>query len=146
MLGEDAGLIAAHFGVLDTGNVTGPLDPHGEFRGKNILVQRRSLVETAKMFSLGPEAANERIGAALATLKVARAGRPRPLLDDKIVTANNGLMISALAKAAQVLGGENAERERFLRSAERAAAFVDRSCMMRRGACCFAAGARARGE
>ena len=66
VLGEDAGLIAAHFGVLDTGNVTGPLDPHGEFRGKNILVQRRSLVETAKMFSLGPEAANERIGAALA--------------------------------------------------------------------------------
>jgi hypothetical protein len=126
VLGEDAGLIAAHFGVLDPGNVTGPLDPHGEFRGKNILVQRRSLVETAKLFSLEPDAANERIGAALATLKEARAGRPRPLLDDKIVTANNGLMISALAKAAQVLGGENAERERFLRSAERAAAFVER--------------------
>ena len=126
VLGEDAGLIAAHFGVLDTGNVTGQLDPHGEFRGKNILVQRRSLVETAKMFSLEPDAANERIGAALATLKEARAGRPRPLLDDKIVTANNGLMISALAKAAQVLGGENAERERFLRAAERAAVFVER--------------------
>ena len=108
------------------GNVTGSLDPHGEFRDKNILVQRCSLLETAKLFSLEPEAANERIGAALATLKEARAGRPRPLLDDKIVTANNGLMISALAKAAQVLGGENAERERFLRAAERAAVFVER--------------------
>ena len=131
VLGEDAGLIAAHFGVLDEGNVPSALDPHGEFRGKNILVQRRSLVETAKIFSLAPEAANERIGAALERLKRARAGRPRPLLDDKIVTANNGLMISALAKAAQVLGagaGEKAseERGRFLLAGVRAAEFVER--------------------
>ncbi len=131
VLGEDAGLIAAHFGVLDEGNVPSALDPHGEFRGKNILVQRRSLVETAKIFSLAPEAANERIGAALERLKRARAGRPRPLLDDKIVTANNGLMISALAKAAQVLGagaGEKASEERgqFLLAGVRAAEFVER--------------------
>ena len=131
VLGEDAGLIAAHFGVLDEGNVPSALDPHGEFRGKNILVQRRSLVETAKIFSLAPEAANERIGAALERLKRARAGRPRPLLDDKIVTANNGLMISALAKAAQVLGAgagekESEERGRFLLAGVRAAEFVER--------------------
>ena len=131
VLGEDAGLIVAHFGVLDEGNVPSALDPHGEFRGKNILVQRRSLVETAKIFSLAPEAANERIGAALERLKRARAGRPRPLLDDKIVTANNGLMISALAKAAQVLGAgagekESEERGRFLLAGVRAAEFVER--------------------
>ena len=131
VLGEDAGLIAAHFGVLDEGNVPSALDPHGEFRGKNILVQRRSLVETAKIFSLAPEAANERIGAAWERLKRARAGRPRPLLDDKIVTANNGLMISALAKAAQVLGAgagekESEERGRFLLAGVRAAEFVER--------------------
>ena len=32
-----------------------------------------------------------------------RAKRPRPHLDDKIITAWNGLMISAFARAAQVL-------------------------------------------
>ncbi len=126
VLGDDAGLIAAHFGVLDEGNVTGPLDPHGEFRGKNILVQRQSLGETAKQFSLTVEQANERIGAALEKLKVARDGRLRPLRDDKIITAWNGLMISALARGAQVLGGEHEERGRFLGAAVRAAEFVER--------------------
>lgn len=137
VLGDGFALVAAHFGVGENGNVTGPLDPHGEFRGKNILAQRRSLLDTAKQFSLEPEEANERLTAALATLRAARAVRPRPLLDDKIVTANNGLMISALARAAQVLGGggesgakERAaageERARHMAAAVRAAEFVGR--------------------
>ncbi len=137
VLGEDTGLMAAHFGVREAGNVAAQLDPHGEFRGKNILAQRRPLVETAKLFSLEPEAANDRLRAALEKLRAARGGRPRPLRDDKIVTANNGLMISALAKASQVLGGggrenenenenENEERERYLGAATRAAEFVQR--------------------
>ena len=33
-----------------------------------------------------------------------RSQRPRPLLDDKIITSWNGLMISAFANAYQVLG------------------------------------------
>jgi uncharacterized protein YyaL (SSP411 family) len=137
VLGDGFALVAAHFGVGENGNVTGPLDPHGEFRGKNILAQRRSLRDTAKQFSLEPEEANERLTAALATLRAVRADRPRPLLDDKIVTANNGLMISALAKAAQVLGsgGESGEKERaaageesarHVAAAVRAAEFVGR--------------------
>jgi len=52
-------------------------------------------------------------------LLAVRASRPRPHLDDKAVTAWNGLMISAFARAYQVLG-DGAYRE----SAERAAAFV----------------------
>ena len=141
VLGDSFALVAAHFGVAENGNVTGALDPHGEFRGKNILAQRRSLRDTAQQFALEPEEANDRLTAALATLRAARAVRPRPLRDDKIVTANNGLMISALAKAAQVLGGgvkvkvsvkvkekegEQEERERFLAAAVRAAEFVGR--------------------
>lgn len=121
VLGDDAGLVAAHFGGLDAGNVAAPLDPHGEFRGKNILAQRRPLTETAKLFSLELQAANDRLMAALEKLRTARAGRPRPLCDDKIVTANNGLMISAWAKASQVLGDEP-----YLVAARRAAEFVER--------------------
>jgi uncharacterized protein YyaL (SSP411 family) len=47
-----------------------------------------------------------------------RERRERPARDEKILTAWNGLMISALARAHQILGGE-----RYLRAAQRAAQF-----------------------
>jgi uncharacterized protein YyaL (SSP411 family) len=37
----------------------------------------------------------------------AREKRPKPHLDDKIITAWNGLMIAAFAKAAQVLQNDS---------------------------------------
>ena len=48
-----------------------------------------------------------------------RAKRIRPLLDDKILTAWNGLMIGAMAKAYRVFGEES-----WRKSAERAADFI----------------------
>ena len=48
-----------------------------------------------------------------------RAQRPRPHLDDKIIAAWNGLMISAYARAAQVL-----DDPRYLEIATRAAKFL----------------------
>ena len=51
---------------------------------------------------------------------LARRGmRPRPHLDDKILTAWNGLMIGAFARGSQVLG-----HAPYLRTAQRAATFV----------------------
>jgi uncharacterized protein YyaL (SSP411 family) len=120
-LGENFEFFASHFGVVENGNVAGHLDPHGEFRGKNILAQRRTLAETAKQFSLLPEQANERLFAALGRLRDVRAARPRPHLDDKVITAWNGLMISALARGAQVLG-----EPALLAAAIRAVEFVER--------------------
>lgn len=38
------------------------------------------------------------------SLRIAREGRPKPALDDKVVTAWNGLMISAMAEGYRVLG------------------------------------------
>ncbi|HTO02175.1 MAG TPA: thioredoxin domain-containing protein, partial [Opitutus sp.] len=129
-LGDDAPLFCAHFGVIESGNVPDELDPQGELKGKNILMQRQSLVATAKVYDLTPEQANDRIVAALETLRVIRAKRPRPLLDDKIITAWNGLMISALAKGYQILIGENeqerAQREGYLRAAVQSAEFIER--------------------
>jgi len=48
-----------------------------------------------------------------------RSRRIRPRLDDKVLTAWNGLMISAMAKAGRITG-----QKRFLTAAERAAQFV----------------------
>ncbi len=133
-LGAEYPLVAAHFGVAEAGNVPAHLDPHGELRGRNILAQGRPLTETAREFALEPEVANDRLGAALGRLQAVRARRPRPQLDDKILTANNGLMISALAKAHQILGDAEilpapaggGEATGYLAAASRAAEFVAR--------------------
>ena len=119
VLAGDAELFCVHFGVMDGGNVPVERDPHGEFRGKNILRQRQPLAETAQQFGLDPPAAGDRLLACLTRLRDVRARRPRPQLDDKILTAWNGLMISALAKGHQMLGGRD-----YLEAAVRAAEFL----------------------
>lgn len=48
-----------------------------------------------------------------------REKRERPFKDDKVLTAWNGLMISAMAKAAQVL-----QNKKFLNAAKRSAQFI----------------------
>ena len=87
LLGEDrAELFARRYGMERDGNVAN--DPHHEFTGRNILFQANAEIE---------------VPGADETLFEARAKRPRPHLDDKILTAWNGLMISALAKGAAIL-------------------------------------------
>jgi uncharacterized protein YyaL (SSP411 family) len=91
ILGSDFEWFARRFGVEPHGNVRE--DPHGEFTGKNIL----SLAD--------PQAGTpEDFARVRPRLLEARSHRPRPHLDDKVLTAWNGLMISAFAKGAQVLG------------------------------------------
>jgi uncharacterized protein len=106
-----------HFGVEPKGNA--PEDPQGEFKNKNILIQRHELSETAKKFGLSKEKAEQLIGQSRKLLFEARAKRPRPERDDKIVTAWNGLMISAFARAAQTL-----DDGVYLEVAKKAADFV----------------------
>jgi uncharacterized protein len=127
-LGEDAPFFCAHFGVASAGNVPEQYDPQGELRGKNILVQRRSLGDTAKACGISAQQANDRLVDALQRLRAARAQRPRPHLDDKVLTANNGLMISAFARGHRVLEAETAGpvAPPYLRAAVHAAEFVRR--------------------
>jgi uncharacterized protein YyaL (SSP411 family) len=124
---EDAALVCAHFGVVAEGNVPAQLDPHHEFTGKNILMQQRPLAATAQGLGLAPEVAAKRLGAALETLRGVREKRPRPHLDDKIITAWNGLMISALARAAVSPAECLADvRDGYRAAAVRAAEFIER--------------------
>jgi uncharacterized protein YyaL (SSP411 family) len=108
ILGEPlAKMFASRYGVEAAGNVHH--DPHGEFTGKNILYVHRD-VEGEQVYQLA-QAANQ-------LLKV-RSQRIRPHLDDKILTSWNALMISAFAKAAQVL-----EDPDYLDAAENAVDFI----------------------
>jgi uncharacterized protein len=103
LLGEErAQQFARRYGMEPDGNVEN--DPHHEFTGKNILFQAHAEPDT---------------GEAEKILFEARAKRPRPHLDDKILTAWNGLMISAFAKAAAILNEPT-----YSNAARRAADFL----------------------
>lgn len=105
LLGPGAGAIFCyHYGVAKNGNA--PDDPHGEFAGRNILYVGRTIEETARHFDQTPAEVGELLDQGRARLFRARSGRPRPHLDDKIITAWNGHLISALARGYQVLGTE----------------------------------------
>jgi uncharacterized protein YyaL (SSP411 family) len=140
VLGGDFELAAEHFGVREEGNVPPEDDPHAEFSGKNILAQRQPLAATARVLGLTPEEANEKLIAVLARLRAARTSRPRPHLDDKVLTAWNGLMISALARGVQVLGDAA-----LLVTAVRAAEFLRRELFDEKSGVLFRAWREGRG-
>lgn len=118
MLPEDqANVFKYYYGVKPEGNVQE--DPHGEFENKNVLIVSYSIEETAKKFDIEPHEVRSLLNQARSTLFKERAERPRPFLDDKTLTAWNGLMISAFSRAYQVLG-----EERYLESAFNAAEFI----------------------
>ena len=109
----------ATYGVETNGNVSPNSDPHGELTGTNVLIQRLTLTEAAARFQRPIENMEHRLSDDRSVLLARRGLRPRPHLDDKILTAWNGLMIGAFARAAQVLGGDS-----YLTSAQRAADFL----------------------
>ena len=111
LLGADADEFCRTYGVRANGNVDE--DPHAEFVGKNILYLAREIQNPAAM------------AAARGVLLKARAERTRPQLDDKVLTSWNGLMISAFAQGARVLGDPH-----LLEAASRAAHFVLRHLYM----------------
>ncbi|GBF98147.1 hypothetical protein Rsub_10559 [Raphidocelis subcapitata] len=78
-------------------------DPHGEFSGKNVLIQVKAPWEAAAAAGLPPAAAAAALARARAALHAARAARPRPSRDEKVVAAWNGQAIGALARAARAL-------------------------------------------
>ncbi len=105
VLGAESSLFCKYFGVEPEGNVE--VDPQGEFQGRNILFQARN------------EPASPTVVAGAEELLAVRSQRPRPHLDNKILTSWNGLQISALAKGYRVLGDVQ-----YLDAAQRAARFV----------------------
>ena len=104
---EPARAVAAYFGITDAGN----------FEGRSIPHTPRPLRDVAADLGLSEASLRRMVDAAREQLYAARATRSAPLRDDKILTAWNGLMISALAQASLVLD-EPVYAERAARAAD----------------------------
>jgi uncharacterized protein YyaL (SSP411 family) len=110
VLGEDrARIVGAWYGVT----------PQGDLEGRSILRVWRPADAVARELGVDEKSVLAAVGDARPALLAARATRPAPLRDDKVLAAWNGLMISAFANA-----GFAFDDPRFVHAAERAATFV----------------------
>ncbi|RUS20704.1 Six-hairpin glycosidase-like protein [Endogone sp. FLAS-F59071] len=100
----EANVFSFHYGVRDSGNVDATQDPHGELTNKNVLIEKHNVEDTASKYGLPVERIVQILKEAKQKLWEIRATkRPKPHLDDKILTSWNGLMISGLTQAYSVL-------------------------------------------
>lgn len=93
--------------------------PHGNFEGKTILHERRSIDELATETGHVASALRARFDEALGRLYAKRSERIRPGTDDKILANWNGLALEAFAIGYAAFGDE-----RYREAAERNAAFL----------------------
>jgi uncharacterized protein YyaL (SSP411 family) len=121
-LGADAALFNRVYGVEEAGNSPSGSDPHEELTGLNTLIRRCSDERAAEEFGLTLDETRAVLARSRAKLLERRGSRPRPHLDDKILAAWNGLMISAFARAGMALGDDG-----YIAAATRAAEFVRKS-------------------
>ena len=69
-------------------------DPHNELTGKNVLIVRGSVEETARHFGIEELKATDLLKEGREILHQSRVERPKPHRDDKIVTSWNGMKFS----------------------------------------------------
>ncbi len=124
LFGADAPVVRRRFGIEDGGNA--PSDPQGEFRGLNIPYVAQSVDEIATRTGRTADDVLRILAEMRPRMYEARNLRPRPDLDDKVITAWNGLMIGAFARAARVLV-DSPRREDWRTAAIRAARSLKRT-------------------
>ena len=106
---QSAALVSAAYGVTERGN----------FEGRNIFHRVKTDREVATELRIPAKRVAEVLEGARSTLYEARASRPPPIRDEKIIAAWNGLMISAFARAGWAFA-----ETRYVDIANRAARFV----------------------
>jgi len=106
---EDAAAAIAFWGVTETGNLD----------GRTVLHSWRDAKIVAAELEIEEAVLRDRLERARGRLAAARDERPRPLRDEKVLVAWNGLMISAFARA-----GFAWQEPRWTRTAARAADFL----------------------
>ncbi|PSQ30426.1 thioredoxin domain-containing protein [Halobacteriales archaeon SW_10_68_16] len=95
----DADLFCDRFGVTEAGNFEG---------GQTVLTRSASVADLAAEYDLSEDEVRERLERARKQVFEARADRPRPARDEKILAGWNGLAVSMLAEAGLVLDDEDA--------------------------------------
>jgi len=104
---------AARYGITRAG------EANGEVAGSNVLYRALDTAALAARFEVAPGVARQRLAQVDALLLAARGERPAVPVDDKVVTAWNGYMITTLALAGRVL-----DEPRYLAAAVAAAEFI----------------------
>ncbi|EXC34717.1 hypothetical protein L484_020490 [Morus notabilis] len=139
VLGEHATFFKEHYYVKPEGNcdLSRMSDPHKEFEGKNVLIERKSPSEMASKFGMLAEDYLDILGECRRKLFEVRSRRPRPHLDDKVIVSWNGLAISSFARGSKILKGEakgtkfhfpivGCDPQEYMEVAEKAASFIRR--------------------
>ncbi|MEX2237112.1 MAG: thioredoxin domain-containing protein [Dehalococcoidia bacterium] len=108
VLGDDAEVVKAFYGVT----------PEGNFEGKNILEVRVETEAFAATVGVQPNELRQVIDSARARLYVAREERVHPARDEKVLTSWNGMMLKAFARASRGLGDGERYREAAVRNAD----------------------------
>jgi uncharacterized protein YyaL (SSP411 family) len=105
----DAALASSWFGV----------SAGGQIEGRSVLHRERSAGDVAREQKISSSALDARLEHIRVRLLAARATRPPPFRDEKVIVAWNALALSALARAAIVLG-----EDRYAQAALRCAAVL----------------------
>ncbi|XVE77663.1 hypothetical protein DITRI_Ditri13aG0080400 [Diplodiscus trichospermus] len=139
ILGEHAGLFNEHYYVKPSGNcdLARMSDPHNEFKGKNVLIERNDSSALASKLGMPIQEYLHILGECKKKLFDVRSRRPRPHLDDKVIVSWNGLAISSFARASKILKGEQQSTDfnfpvvgcnpnEYMEVAEKAANFIRR--------------------
>jgi uncharacterized protein len=109
VLGGDAMIFSQIFDITDRGN----------FEGKNILNVKRRPADVARVMGLPLERVEAIVERGRRLLFEARERRARPDLDNKVITAWNGMALRAFAQAANAF-----EREDYREVARQNASFI----------------------
>jgi uncharacterized protein YyaL (SSP411 family) len=104
-------------------------DPHHPAEPPSYVLRTAARPERlARSLDITPDALQERLSRAHARLMQARAARPQPSTDDKVILSWNAMMVSALARVSVLLGDAPA-----IAAAQRAAGFLLGSLRDERG-------------
>lgn len=106
---QSATLICAWFGITD----------QGQYEERNVLHRLHKTEDFAAAHNLSPSQLRQQLSKATNTMLNQRNKRSPPLRDNKIITAWNGLMIAAFAKASFAL-----DRADYLQAGQKAADFI----------------------
>ena len=106
---EDAAVFGGFFGVSDAGN----------FEGRNILNISQKATEYAQQHGLSLDRLLDVINQGKKALLTEREKRVHPLLDDKVLSSWNGMMLRSFAEAGAAL-----ERQDYLDAAIKNASFL----------------------